>query len=160
MGRPAKNTVDIHKLILKLAQSGMTNTAIAEVTGLARRTICSYLSDTDLGETVRTVRSAAIELDVDKKAAMNKAAIAAARRLLRKRKTKEIERRMNAAGEVYMTVEKEKELEPHAGIVEFVLKNTDAKNWNAAETGVSNNADDEGETDITINIVDEAAHDD
>ena len=84
------------------------------------------------------------------------------KRLLKPRKTKEIEKRINAQGQVYMTIEKEKQLEPHAGIVEFALKNLDPKTWNAAETG-ADSAENETDTDITINIVDEAGgvqHDD
>ena len=77
------------------------------------------------------------------------------KRLLKTRKTKEVEKRINAEGQVYMIIEKEKQLEPHAGIVEFALKNLDPKTWNAAETG-ADSADDTADTDITINIVDEA----
>lgn len=162
MARPRKDSVDTHKLILKLAQSGMTNTAIAEVTGITERTIYNYLSGTDLGDAVKAVRQAAAELDAETKTAINKSAIRGMKRLLRVRKTKEIERRMDACGNVILTIEKEKQLEPHAGIVEFALKNLDAKTWNAAETG-ADSAENETDTDITINIVDEAggaAHDD
>ena len=90
-------------------------------------------------------------------------AIRALKRLLKTRKTKEVEKRINAQGQVYMTIEKEKQLEPHAGIVEFALKNLDPKTWNAAETGAQTTVDDQTDTDITINIVDEAGgvqHDD
>ena len=69
---------------------------------------------------------------------------------------------MDTDGNVILTIEKEKQLEPHAGMIEFALKNTDAKTWNAAETG-ADSAENETDTDITINIVDEAggaAHDD
>jgi len=162
MARPRKDSVDTHKLILKLAQSGMTNKAIAEVTGIAERTIYNYLSSTDLGDAVKAVRQAAATLDAETKTAINKSAIRGMKRLLRVRKTKEIERRMDAGGNVILTIEKEKQLEPHAGMVEFALKNLDAKTWNAAETG-ADSAENETDTDITINIVDEtngAAHDD
>ncbi len=162
MARPRMDTVDTHKLILKLAQSGMTNKAIAEVTGITERTIYNYLSSTDLGDAVKAVRQAAAELDAETKIAINKSAIRGMKRLLRVRKTKEIERRMDAGGNVILTIEKEKQLEPHAGIVEFALKNLDAKTWNAAETG-ADSTENETDTDITINIVDEAggaAHDD
>lgn len=162
MARPRKDSVDTHKLILKLAQSGMTNTAIAEVTGITERTIYNYLSGTDLGDAVKAVRQAAAELDAETKTAINKSAIRGMKRLLRVRKTKEIERRMDAGGNVILTIEKEKQLEPHAGMVEFALKNLDAKTWNAAESG-ADSAENETDTDITINIVDEAggaAHDD
>lgn len=162
MARPRKDSVDTHKLILKLAQSGMTNKAIAEVTGITERTIYNYLSSTDLGDAVKAVRQAAAELDAETKTAINKSAIRGMKRLLRVRKTKEIERRMDAGGNVILTIEKEKQLEPHAGMVEFALKNLDTKTWNAAETG-ADSAENETDTDITINIVDEAggaAHDD
>lgn len=162
MARPRKDSVDTHKLILKLAQSGMTNKAIAEVTGIAERTIYNYLSSTDLGDAVKAVRQAAATLDAETKTAINKSAIRGMKRLLRVRKTKEIERRMDAGGNVILTIEKEKQLEPHAGMVEFALKNLDTKTWNAAETG-ADSAENETDTDITINIVDEtngAAHDD
>ena len=162
MARPRMDTVDTHKLILKLAQSGMTNTAIAEVTGITERTIYNYLSGTDLGDAVKAVRQAAAELDAETKTAINKSAIRGMKRLLRPRKTKEIERRMDAGGNVILTIEKEKQLEPHAGMVEFALKNLDTKTWNAAETG-ADSAENETDTDITINIVDESGgvtHDD
>lgn len=162
MARPRKDSVDTHKLILKLARSGMTNKAIAEITGITERTIYNYLSSTDLGDAVKAVRQAAAELDAETKTAINKSAIRGMKRLLRVRKTKEIERRMDACGNVILTIEKEKQLEPHAGIVEFALKNLDAKTWNAAETG-ADGTENETDTDITINIVDEAggaAHDD
>lgn len=162
MARPRKDTVDTHELILKLAQSGMTNTAIAEVTGITERTIYNYLSGTDLGDAVKAVRQAAAELDAETKTAINKSAIRGMKRLLRARKTKEIERRMDAGGNVILTIEKEKQLEPHAGMVEFALKNLDAKTWNVAETG-ADSAENETDTDITINIVDESGgvtHDD
>ena len=162
MARPRKDSVDTHKLILKLAQSGMTNAAIAEVTGIAERTIYNYLSSTDLGDAVKAVRQAAATLDAETKTAINKSAIRGMKRLLRVRKTKEVERRMDADGNVILTIEKEKQLEPHAGMVEFALKNLDAKTWNAAETG-ADSAENETDTDITINIVDKAggaAHDD
>ena len=155
MGRPRKDTLDTHKLILKLAQAGMTNEAIAEITGLGERTIYYYLSDTDLGEAVKTVRQAANELDAETKAAINKSAIRAMKRLLRPRKTKETETRMNACGQVYMTIEKEKQLEPHARIVEFALKNLDPKTWNAAANAADiANTDDSTGTDIRIVIDD------
>lgn len=157
------DTVDTHKLILKLAQSGMTNKAIAEVTGITERTIYNYLSSTDLGDAVKAVRQAAAELDAKTKEQISKSAIRGMKRLLKPRKTKEIEKRINAQGQVYMTIEKEKQLEPHAGIVEFALKNLDPKTWNAAETDAQTTVDDQTDTDITINIVDEAggaAHDD
>lgn len=162
MARPRMDTVDTHKLILKLAQSGMTNKAIAEVTGITERTIYNYLSSTDLGDAVKAVRQAAATLDAKTKEQISKSAIRGMKRLLKPRKTKEIEKRINAQGQVYMTIEKEKQLEPHAGIVEFALKNLDPKTWNAAETG-ADSAENETDTDITINIVDEtngAAHDD
>lgn len=162
MARPRKDTVDTHELILKLAQSGMTNTAIAEVTGIAERTIYNYLSGTELGDAVKAVRQAAAELDAETKTAINKSAIRGMKRLLRVRKTKEIERRMDAGGNVILTIEKEKQLEPHAGMVEFALKNLDTKTWNAAETG-ADSTENETDTDITINIVDETngvTHDD
>ena len=162
MARPRKDSVDTHKLILKLAQSGMTNKAIAEVTGIAERTIYNYLSSTDLGDAVKAVRQVAATLDAETKTAINKSAIRGMKRLLRVRKTKEIERRMDAGGNVILTIEKEKQLEPHAGMVEFALKNLDTKTWNAAETG-ADSAENETDTDITINIVDKAggaAHDD
>jgi len=155
MGRPRKDTVDIHNLILKLAQTGMTNTAIAHVTGLAERTIYNYLSDTNLGETVKAVRHAASEIDAETKAAINKSAIRAMKRLLRPRKIKETETRMNACGQVYMTIEKEKQLEPHARVVEFALKNLAPKTWNAAENAANiANTDDNTDTDIRIVIDD------
>ena len=162
MARPRKDSVDTHKLILKLAQSGMTNKAIAEVTGIAERTIYNYLSSTDLGDAVKAVRQAAATLDAETKTAINKSAIRGMKRLLKPRKTKEIERRMDAGGNVILTIEKEKQLEPHAGMVEFALKNLDTKTWNAAETG-ADSAENETDTDITINIVDESGgvtHDD
>ena len=162
MARPRKDSVDTHKLILKLAQSGMTNKAIAEVTGIAERTIYNYLSSTDLGDAVKAVRQAAATLDAETKTAINKSAIRGMKRLLRVRKTKEIERRIDAGGNVILTIEKEKQLEPHAGMVEFALKNLDTKTWNAAETG-ADSAENETDTDITINIVDESGgvtHDD
>ena len=163
MARPRKDTVDTYELILKLAQSGMTNKAIAEVTGITERTIYNYLSSTDLGDAVKAVRQTAAELDAETKTAINKSAIRGMKRLLKPRKTKEVERRMDADGNVILTIEKEKQLEPHAGMIEFALKNTDAKTWNAAETGAQTTVDDQTDTDITINIVDEAggaAHDD
>lgn len=162
MARPRKDTVDTHELILKLAQSGMTNKAIAEVTGITERTIYNYLSSTDLGDAVKAVRQAAATLDAETKTAINKSAIRGMKRLLKPRKTKEVERRMDADGNVILTIEKEKQLEPHAGMVEFALKNLDAKTWNAAESG-ADSAENETDTDITINIVDKAggaAHDD
>lgn len=155
MGRPRKDTLDTHKLILNLAQAGMTNEAIAEITGLGERTIYYYLSDTDLGEAVKTVRQAANELDAETKAAINKSAIRGIKRLLKPRKTKEVEKRMNENGDVYMIIEKEKQLEPHARVVEFALKNLDPKTWNAAENAADiANTDDNTDTDIRIVIDD------
>ena len=162
MARPRKDSVDTHKLILKLAQSGMTNKAIAEVTGITERTIYNYLSSTDLGDAVKAVRQAAATLDAKTKEQISKSAIRGMKRLLKPRKTKEVERRMDADGNVILTIEKEKQLEPHAGMIEFALKNLDAKTWNAAETG-ADSAENETDTDITINIVDETnglQHDD
>ncbi len=154
MARPRKDTVDIHNLILKLAQTGMTNTSIAHVTGLAERTIYNYLSDTNLGETVKAVRQAASELDAEKKLAINKSALRGLKRLLRVRKTKEIEKRIDAYGNIYMTIEKEKEVEPHAGMIQFALKNTDPQNWNNADSAAAQNVDAETDTDIRIIIDD------
>lgn len=155
MGRPRKDTVDTHKLILKLAQAGMTNEAIAEITGLGERTIYYYLSDTDLGEAVKTVRQAANELDAETKAAINKSAIRGIKRLLKPRKTKDVEKRMDENGNVYMIIEKEKQLEPHARVVEFALKNLDPKTWNAAANAADiANTDDNTDPDIRIVIDD------
>ena len=150
MARPRKDTIDTHRLILKLAETGMTNAAIAEAAGLSVRTVCNYLSGTELGDAVRQSRQAALELDEDKKAAMNKAAIAAAKRLLRKRKTKEVEKRIDADGNVYMTIEKEKEIEPHAGIVQLVLKSTDPKTWREQQAADNTDAPEDTELKVII----------
>lgn len=129
MGRPRKDNINTQQLIINLAKQGMTNTAIAEITGLTRDTIQKWLATTELGETLRTVRQAAIELDNKKKAALNRNAIKAARELLKKRKITETETRKDKDGNLLYTVERTKETEPNASMVQFVLRNTDPKNW-------------------------------
>lgn len=129
MGRPRKDNINTQQLIINLAKQGMTNTAIAELTGLTRDTIQKWLATTELGETLRTVRQAAIELDNKKKATLNRTAVKAARELLKKRKITETETRKDKDGNLLYTVERTKETEPNASMVQFVLRNTDPKNW-------------------------------
>ena len=128
----------------------MTNTAIANVTGLAERTIYNYLSDTDLGEAVKTVRQAVNKLDVEKKLAINKSALRGLERLLKVRKIKEVEKRIDVDGNVYMIVEKEKKLEPHAGIVQFALKNTDPQTWGEKQAPESSDMPEDMELMVII----------
>lgn len=130
MGRPKKETIDIYTLILKLASKGFTNVEIADCTGLARNTIQNYLKDnSELKKSVQEVRAEALELSEEKKTTLNNQAVKAVSRLLKKRKTKEITVRKDAAGNIKEQIETTKELEPHAGITEFVLKNMNPKDW-------------------------------
>jgi len=129
MAQPRKDTPDMQKIIITLASRGIPNTEIAEITGVSKRTINYWLANTELGETVRTVRQAAIELDNKKKATLNRNAVKAARELLKKRKITEIETRKDKDGNLLYTVERTKETEPNSSMVQFVLRNTDPKNW-------------------------------
>lgn len=158
-GRPRKDNIDTQNLIINLASKGMSTTDIAEVTGLALRTIQYWLADTDLGKTVKAVRMAAVELEARQKAALNKSALLAAKKLLKKRKSVEIEKRTDADGKLLYTVERTKEIEPNAGIVQFVLKNTDPGNW-SDDRELRQQTDSEEDSEITINIVDGASNDD
>ncbi len=151
MGRPRKDNINTQQLIINLAKQGMTNTAIAELTGLTRDTIQKWLATTELGETLRTVRQAAIELDNKKKATLNRTAVKAARELLKKRKITEIETRKDKDGNLLYTVERTKETEPNASMVQFVLRNTDPKNWHD-DKNIQLQADTNADPVININL--------
>lgn len=149
--KPRKDTPDMQKIIITLASKGVTNTEIAEITGVTRRTILKWLANTELGETVREVRKAAIELDNKKKATLNRNAIKAARELLKKRKITETETRKDKDGNLLYTVERTKETEPNASMVQFVLRNTDPKNWHD-DKNIQLQADTNADPVININL--------
>ena len=164
-GRPRKDDIDTQRLIIKLAGKGMTNADIADVTGLSLRTIQYWLAGTDLGETVKAVKQAAAMLEEEQKSALNKSALMAARRLLRKRRAVDVERRTDSDGKLLYTVERTREVEPNAGTVQFVLRNTDPGNWSDDKDARHQNGDgDDGELRIEIvdgaEARDEAAADD
>lgn len=148
MSRPRKDTIDTYSLILNLAKSGMNNIQIAEVTGLSRQTVQNYLSSTELGNALKEIRQERQLLDAEQKAKLNKSAINATKRLLRKRKSQETEIKTDEYGKLVYTINRTKTIEPNAGIVQFVLKNTDSSNW--SDTGAQNI---ESESDSEIRIV-------
>lgn len=146
-----KLTTGTYGLILKLAQKGMSNTEIADVTGLTRQTIQNYLADptSKLGETVREIRDANKLLGVAEKGRLNKSALSAARKLLKNHRLTEIRTRTDADGNLVSTETVTREREPNAGIVQFVLENTDPQNWREAQ----NQQADETESDNELKIV-------
>ena len=150
-GRPRKDNINTQQLIINLAKTGMTNRAIAQVTGLSEKTIQNWLANTELGDTVKTVRQASAMLEASQKHALNKSALMAAKKLLKKHKIEEIEERWDSEGNLLYTQKRVKETEPNASIVQFVLKNTDPANWN---DNIQQTQQEEQDTDITINIVD------
>ena len=149
-GRPRNDDINTQQLIINLAKIGMTNTAIAEVTGFTRQTVQNWLAKTELGETVRTVREASAMLETSQKHALNKSALMAAKKLLKKRKVEEIEERRDADGNIIYTQKRIREAEPNASIVQFVLKCTDPQNWNEQQIAEQTAAD--GQDDIEVNI--------
>ncbi len=153
-GRPRKDTIDTSLLIINLAKSGMTNTGIAEATGLSLRTVQYWLADTDLGETVQEIRRSAKFLEGEEKARINRTALLAVKRLIKQRKTKETRTRMDENGKVVSTETIERECAPDPGTVRFVLKNTDPRNW--SDTPDPQQYDEETDNDIKIEIVDGA----
>ena len=153
MARPRKDTIDTSALIINLARSGMTNTGIAKVTGLSLRTVQYWLSDTDLGNAVKETRKAIQELEADEKARLNKSALLAAKRLIKKHRNTEVIERTDENGKLLYTERRTKEIDPNAGIVQFVLKNTDPQNW--SDTPEPQQADESADdTEIKIEIVD------
>lgn len=154
-GRPRKDDINTQQLIINLARTGMTNTAIAEVTGLSRLTVQNWLSGTELGDTVRAVREASSLLEASQKHALNRSAIAAAKKLLRKRKVEETEERYDSGGNLLYRQTRTREAEPNAGIVQFVLKCTDPQNWNEQQVVERQNAGAaENDSELKIEIVD------
>lgn len=153
MGRPRKDTVDVQKIIINLAKSGMTNQGIADATGLTRKTVWNWLKETDLGESVRAVRKVNAMLEASQKFALNKSAVLAAKKLLKKRKVEEIEERRDADGKLLYTQKRIRETEPNASIVQFVLKCTDPNNWNEQQVIDQQNAEAAEKTDNEIRIV-------
>ena len=151
-GRPRKDTIDTSRLIMNLAKSGMTNTGIAEATGLSLRTVQYWLAETDLGETVHEIRKSAKLLESEEKARLNRIALLAAKRLLKYRKTKETRTRMDENGKVVSTETIERECAPDPGTVRFVLKNTDPQNW--SDTPTPQQPETAEDTEIKIEIVD------
>lgn len=152
-GRPRKDNIETQRLIINLAKAGMTNVAIAEATGLSRDIIQRWLAETELGETVKAVREAASLLEAEQKRALNKSALIAAKKLLKKHKVEEIEERRDANGNIIYTQKRIKEVEPHAGIVQFVLKSTDPANWNEKQIEENYNADKTAPDDNEIRII-------
>lgn len=151
-GRPRKDSIDTSALIINLAKSGMTNTDIAEATGLSLRTVQYWLSDTDLGKVVNAARKARQALEAEEKAKLNKNALQAAMRLLKKHKSTEKIERTDGNGKLLYTETRTKEIEPNAGIVQFVLKNTDPQNWSDNPAPLPTEAAEDNE--LTIEIVD------
>lgn len=152
-GRPRKDTIDTSALIINLARSGMTNTDIAEVSGLSLRTVQYWLSGTDLGNAVKETRKAIQELEADEKARLNRSALLAAKRLIKKHRSTEVIERMDENGKLLYTERRTKEIDPNAGIVQFVLKNTDPQNW--SDTPEPQQTDESADdTEIKIEIVD------
>lgn len=153
-GRPRKDTIELHSLIINLAELGLNNTEIARVTGVSLRTVQNYLQQSDLGNAVNEVRRVHNALDEEKKAALNKAALAAVTRLLKKRKSLEETVRTDENGDILYTEKRVKVLEPNAGIAQFVLKNTDPKNW--SDTPAAQETQEEEDTELRI-IIDDSA---
>lgn len=155
-GRPRKDTITTQELIINLAKSGMTITDIAKYTGLARMTIQRWLTNTELGNTIKTVRQANAMLEEEQKITLNKSAQKAVRQLIKKHKLKEIEERRDGDGNLLYTQTKIKEVDPNAGIVQLVLKQTDPKNW--SEQYIDKQLDNETESDnkLTFELVDES----
>ena len=152
-GRPRKDNINTQQLIINLAKSGMSNVAIAEVTGLGRDTIQRWLANTELGDTVKTVRQASAMLEASQKHALNKSALMAAKKLLKKRKVEEIEERRDAEGKIIYTQKRIREAEPNASMVQFVLKCTDPQNWNEQQIAEQQAAADAERDDNEIRIV-------
>lgn len=152
-GRPRKDDINTQQLIINLAKTGMTNVAIAEVTGLHRDTIQKWLANTELGDTVKTVRQASEMLEASQKHALNKSALMAAKKLLKKRKIEEYEERRDADGNLLYTQKRIKETEPNAGIVQFVLKCTDPQSWNEQQIAEAQAAENAEHDDNEIRIV-------
>ena len=152
-GRPRKDTINTQQLIINLAKSGMNNLAIAEATGLSIRAIQQWLAETELGETVKTVREASAMLEAQQKHALNKSALTAAKKLLKKRKVEEIEERRDAEGKIIYTQKRIREAEPNASIVQFVLKCTDPQNWNEQQIAEQQAAAGAEQADNEIRIV-------
>ena len=152
-GRPRKDSIDTSALIINLAKSGMTNAGIAELTGLSLRTVQYWLSDTDLGQAVNVVRKARQSLEAEEKARLNKTALKAVRQLLKKHKATETIERTDGNGKLLYTEKRTKEIDPNAGIVQFVLKNADPQNW-SDRPDITQPTDESGDTEIKIEIVD------
>lgn len=142
MARPTKDTINTHNLILHLAKLGLNNKEIADATGLARTTIQNYFKDTDLGKTVKEMRAIAKTFGDEEKSRLNKMAILATKRLLKKRKSVEIREKKDENGKVLSTETITRECEPNASIVQFVLKNTDPNNWSDTQAEQINSTDD------------------
>ena len=151
-GRPRKDTLDTQRIILNLAKSGMNNIQIADVTGVSVRTIQHWLADTDLGEAINATRAAMRTLEADEKAKLNKSAIAATKKLLKKHRVTETIERTDDTGKLLYTETRTKEVDPNAGIVQFVLRNTDPQNWN--DQPAQQEMDGADDNDLTIEIVD------
>ena len=152
-GRPRKDNINTSALIINLAKSGMTNTDIAEVTGLSLRTVQYWLSETDLGKAVHATREARKALEAEEKAKLNKSARLALKKLLKKHTATETIERTDENGKILYTEKRTKEIEPNAGIVQFVLKNTDPQNWSDKTQIISQDEETE-DTELTIEIVD------
>jgi transposase len=152
-GRPRKDDINTQQLIINLVKTGMTNTAIAEITGLHRDTIQKWLARTELGETVKATRQASVMLEASQKHALNKSALIAAKKLLKKRKVEEYEERRDTEGKLLYTQKRIKETEPNAGIVQFILKCTDPQNWNEQQVIEQATAETAEKADNEIRIV-------
>lgn len=149
-GRMRKDTVDMQNLIINLAKCGMTNTQIAEVTGLARCTIQQWLSDNaGLKNAIETVRKANVTLQEKDKQALYSAAIKNAKRLMKARTVEETETRTDGNGDVIFTSVKKKTVEPNSSIVQFILKSIDPDNFGDK----TQDKQEETETDNELKIV-------
>lgn len=147
-----KLTVDTYALILKLTQKGLNNTEIAEITGLTRQTIQNYLSDStsSLGEIVQEIRNTNKLLDDKEKSKLNKSAILATKKLLKKHKTTETRIHTDADGKLVSTETITRECDPNASMVQFVLKNTDPKNWSDEQSQRTEEIENDNELRIVI----------
>jgi hypothetical protein len=92
-------------------------------------------------------------LEASQKHALNKSALMAAKKLLKKRKVEEYEERRDTEGKLLYTQKRIKETEPNAGIVQFILKCTDPQNWNEQQVIEQATAETAEKADNEIRIV-------
>ena len=153
MGRPRKDNINVQSAIINLAKMGMTNVAIAKALGISRPALQKWFANTMLGETIRATRQSVVMLEAEQKYRLNKAAIIAAKKLIKEQKVEEVEERRDKDNNLIYSQRKIKKVLPSASMVQFILERTDPHDWNLQNFSEAHTAESAMEAENEIRII-------